>query len=997
MDNSFCYHAKAQNPRPRCIFFASRVLKLWLFFFVFICLLVLSNGEETTNANKLIKIGAIIDINSRTGREEKTALDVAAQSFNNNDSNNHKLSLHIQDSGRNPLLAATVARKLIKEQEVEVIIGLETWEEAVVVGDIGSRAQVPVFSFAAPAITPPLATTRWPFLVRMANEDSKKMKCIAAIIGLFNWKRVIVIYEDDVFGSESGKLALLPEALQDVGSEVEFRLVLPPFSSVTNLNVAVHEVLKKLQKKQSRAKKSGLVGHDSAWIVTETISSYLDSFNSSVISSMEGTLGIKIYYSEDTSLYKKFYTNFRTTFRNEYHEEDNSQPGINAFRAYDSIGIITQAVEKLKKYKELDFWLPGIGFSRNPTVKNETGYVGEISQDLGGRVYWPGDSKLAPKGWAMPTDEKPSIIGVPAITSFEKFVKVVDGKLPGVKNYDGFCIKLFYEVLKVLGYHLPYHFDPHNGTYDELVNKVYNKKLKSDGKSPKKLLKKILSSNFTGASGEVCFEEEQLSYDPILRIVNVVGKRYKELDFWLPGIGFSRNPGVKNETVNWPGDSKLVPKGWAIPTDEKPLIIGVPAITSFEKFVKVVDGKLPGVKNYDGFCIKLFYEVLKVLGYHLPYHFDPHNGTYDELVNKVYNKTYDAAIGDITILADRADHVEFTQPYAESGLSMIVPAKSEDSAWIFVKPFTIEMWLVTAAILIYTMFIVWVLEHQSNPEFRGPWNHQIGTAIWFAFSSLFFAHREKVYSNLIRMVVVVWLFVVLVLNSSYTASLTSILTVKRLGPNVTDIELLKRANLKIRCDGDSFVRTYLEKVLNFKSYNIENVSSEYKYEGEFKSHRIAAAFLELPYGKVFLSHYCKQFTTSTPTYRFGGLGFVFQKGSPIAKDFSRAILQFSENGFLLSLEKEWFSPSLECSADVTDSSTTDSLSIRSFWGLYLISGATSTLCFLFFSMRLLKKYYRHRVDNVDESVWIKAIQVAKYFYLGDVVLVQWEASVAPDL
>ncbi|KAG4146470.1 hypothetical protein ERO13_D05G159950v2 [Gossypium hirsutum] len=732
------------------------VLKLWLFFFVFICLLlVLSNGEETTNANKLIKIGAIIDIHSSTGREEKTALDIAVQ--------------------------------------IEVIIGLEKWEETVVVDNIGTQAQVPVISFAAPAITPPLATARWPFLVRMANEDSKQMKCIAAIVGLLNWKRVIVIYEDDAFGSESGKIALLPEALQDVGSEVEFRLVLPPFSSVTNLNVAVHEELKKLQKKQSRgfvvlhssfsmtihlfeeAKKSGLVGHDSAWIVTETISSYLDSFNSSVISSMEGTLGIKIYYSEDTSLYKKFYTNFRTTFRNEYHEEDNSQRGINAFRAYDSIGIITQALEKLK----------------------------------------------------------------------------------------------------------------------------------SDGKSPKKLLKKILSSNFTGASGEVCFEKGQLSYDPILRIVNVNETGY---------VGeISQDLGGR---VYWPGDSKLAPKGWAMPTDEKPSIIGVPAITSFEKFVKVVDGKLPGVKNYDGFCIKLFYEVLKVLGYHLPYRFDSHNGTYDELANKVYNKTYDAAVGDITILANRVDHVKFTQPYAWSGLTMIVPAKSKDSAGIFVKLFSIEMWLATAAILIYTVFIVW-----------------IGTTLWFAFSSIFFAHREKVYSNLTRMVVVVWLFVVLVLNSSYTASLTSMLTVKRLGPNVTDSELLKRANLKIGCDGDSFVRTYLENVLNFKSYNIENVSSEYKYEGEFKSHRIAATFLELPYGKVF------------------------QKGSPIAKDFSRAILQFSENGFLLSLEKEWFSPSLECSADVTDSSTTDSLSIQT----------TSTLCFLFFSMHLLKKYYRHRVENVDES------------------------------
>ncbi|GMI82318.1 GLUTAMATE RECEPTOR 2.7, glutamate receptor 2.7 [Hibiscus trionum] len=790
------------------------------------------------------------------------------------------------------LLIVITAHKLIKEKEVEVIVGLETWEEAVLVADIniGSRAQVPVLSFAAPAIAPPLATTRWPFLVTLANEDSQQMKCIAAIVGSFSWKRVIVIYEDDAFGSESGKLALLSEALQDVGSEIEHRLVLPPFSSLSNSNpgeVVGGEVMKLLNKQSrvfivlhssfsmtihlfEKAKESGLVGADSAWIVTETISSYLDSFNSSVISSMEGTLGIKTYYSEDTSPYKSFYPKFRTSFRNEYDEEDNFEPGLNALRAYDSIGIIMQA--------------------------------------------------------------------------------------------------------------------------------------KRDESSPRGLLRNIISNNFTGLSGEICFGEGKLSHDPILRIVNVVGKKYKELDFWLPGIGFSRNPVENNETgsevlvsrVTWPGDPKLgVPKGWAMPTVIKPMIIGVPARTSFEKFVKVGDGKHPGEKLYDGFCIELFYEVLKVIGYELPYRFDPHNGTYDELVNKVYSKTYDAAVGDITILATRADHVEFTQPYAESGLSMIVPAKSEDSAWIFLRPFTMEMWLVTAAILIYTMFIVWMLEHQSNPEFRGSWNNQIGTALWFTFSSLFFAHREKIYSNLTRVVVVVWLFVVLVLNSSYTASLTSMLTLKRLGPNITDIDSLKRANLKIGCDGDSFVRAYLEQVLHFKTSNIQNVSSEYNYEGEFKSNRIAAAFLELPYGKVFLSQYCKQFTTSTPTYRFGGLGFVFQKGSPIAGDVSRAILKLSENGYLMKLEEKWFAPSLECSADVTDTDKTDSLTIDSFWGLYLISGATSTVCLLFYLVHLLKKYYNDQGDEGDESVWIKAVRVAKNIYHGDLVLIQGGASVAP--
>lgn len=57
-------------------------------------------------------------------------------------------------------------------------------------------------------------------------------------------------------------------------------------------------------------------------------------------------------------------------------------------------------------------------------------------------------------------------------------------------------------------------------------------------------------------------------------------------------------------------------------------------------------------------------------------------------------RNYDSVVGDATILADRPKIVEFTQPYAESRLSMIVPAKTEESAWRFMKPCTWEMWVV---------------------------------------------------------------------------------------------------------------------------------------------------------------------------------------------------------------------------------------------------------------------------------------------------------------
>ncbi len=108
----------------------------------------------------------------------------------------------------------------------------------------------------------------------------------------------------------------------------------------------------------------------------------------------------------------------------------------------------------------------------------------------------------------------------------------------------------------------------------------------------------------------------------------------------------------------------------------------------------------------------------------------------------IQQKTYDAAIGDFTILAERLQYVDFTVPYVDSGMAMVVPAKSTGSAFVFTKPFTWDMWVVTVVILMCTTLIVYFLERQSNPEFSGSWKNQISTALWFTLSSLFFAHSK---------------------------------------------------------------------------------------------------------------------------------------------------------------------------------------------------------------------------------------------------------------
>jgi hypothetical protein len=104
----------------------------------------------------------------------------------------------------------------------------------------------------------------------------------------------------------------------------------------------------------------------------------------------------------------------------------------------------------------------------------------------------------------------------------------------------------------------------------------------------------------------------------------------------------------------------------------------------------------------------------------------------------------DAVVGDTTISTDRMNKVAFTMPYTDIGLSMIVVLKkySSRSMWIFLQPLTHTLWITSLAFFFLTGFVVWVIEHRINPEFRGtPWQ-QFGIIFYFAFSTLVFSHSK---------------------------------------------------------------------------------------------------------------------------------------------------------------------------------------------------------------------------------------------------------------
>ncbi|KAH9759666.1 glutamate receptor 3.3 [Citrus sinensis] len=259
------------------------------------------------------------------------------------------------------------------------------------------------------------------------------------------------------------------------------------------------------------------------------------------------------------------------------------------------------------------------------------------------------------------------------------------------------------------------------------------------------LLGNILQSNLVGLTGPLKFNSDRSLIHAAYDIINVIGTGFRMIGYWSNYSGLSKEPPEtlyaqpfnRSSTIQhlhsviWPGETLSKPRGWVFPNNGKLLKIGVPNRASYREFVS----KVRGSDMFQGFCIDVFTAAVNLLPYAVPYQFvafgDGHkNPSYTQLVDSITTGVFDAVVGDITIVTNRTKIVDFSQPYAASGLVVVVPfRKLNTGAWAFLRPFSPLMWTVTACFFVVVGIVVWILEHRINDEFRGPPKRQVITIL----------------------------------------------------------------------------------------------------------------------------------------------------------------------------------------------------------------------------------------------------------------------------
>ncbi|GJW80108.1 extracellular ligand-binding receptor [Tanacetum coccineum] len=535
-------------------------------------------------------------------------------------------------------------------------------------------------------------------------------------------------------------------------------------------------------------------------------------------------------------------------------------------------------------------------------------------------------------------------------------------------------------------------YGPYDGAYDavsalamaiertQTVGQVLKSNTKNGETSSKirrdtSLMDQMLRILFRGLAGTFELINGRMSTQ-VLEIINVIGNRERRVGFWTKGVGLTRQINKLNSIpdIIWPGGISTSPHRM-LQTSSKTLRIGIPMAYRRGRLFEVGYDDQTNSTFVSGFCAEVFLAAFNGLGRDVALEYIPFMGkseqvNYNDLIDQVHNGEFDAAIGDITITANRSKYVDFTLPYTDIGLATL-SRNANRSIWIFMKPFSSDLWVMSACFFIITGIVVWILEHRTNEEFQGSTAEQIGKTFWFAFSTLVYAHREKLQSNLSRFVVIVWLFVVLVLVSSYTATLSSLLTVEQ-------IQLASKSR-SIGYQLGSPVQGALVRNFKFEGTTLKpNASLPEKYYDALtrgtKNGGVDAIVDEIPYIKEFLAEYPSGYSMTVSETIPNGFGFVslftilffdisvnmgkrskqvnlligvFPKGSTLAPEMSIQIAKLREYGALKFLEDKWFNKQLD--------STTgpEILNFEGFRGLFLIcavSMASALFLYMLYSV-----------------------------------------------
>ncbi|XP_010889994.1 glutamate receptor, ionotropic, N-methyl D-aspartate 2Ca isoform X2 [Esox lucius] len=409
-----------------------------------------------------------------------------------------------------------------------------------------------------------------------------------------------------------------------------------------------------------------------------------------------------------------------------------------------------------------------------------------------------------------------------------------------------------------------------------------------------------------------------------------------------------------------------------------------------------------------GFCI----DILKKLSRTTKFSYDLYlvtngkhgklvRGSWNGMIGEVVYKRADMAIGSLTINEERSEIIDFSVPFVETGISvMVARSNGTVSPSAFLEPYSPAVWVMMFVMCLTVVAVtVFIFEYCSPVGYNrslvsakdpgGP-TFTIGKSVWLLWGIVFnnSVPIENPKGTTSKIMVLVWAFFAVIFLASYTANLAAFMIQEQYIDTVSGLSDKKfqkpqeqyppfRFGTVPNGSTERNIRSnYPEMHAHMVKYNqkgVEDALNSLK-SGKLDAFIYDAAVLNYMAGK---DEGCKLVTIgSGKVFATTGYGIALQKESRWKRPIDLALLQFLADGDTQKLQTVWLTGICRNEKKEVMSSKLDIDNMAGVFYMLLVAMGLSLLVFSW--EHLLYWKLRHSVRKSERLDFLLAISRGIY-------------------
>uniref|UniRef100_A0A8B9V567 Glutamate receptor n=1 Tax=Anas zonorhyncha TaxID=75864 RepID=A0A8B9V567_9AVES len=409
-----------------------------------------------------------------------------------------------------------------------------------------------------------------------------------------------------------------------------------------------------------------------------------------------------------------------------------------------------------------------------------------------------------------------------------------------------------------------------------------------------------------------------------------------------------------------------------------------------------------------GFCI----DILKKLAKAVKFSYDLYlvtngkhgkivRGVWNGMIGEVYYRRADMAIGSLTINEERSEIVDFSVPFVETGISvMVARSNGTVSPSAFLEPYSPAVWVMMFVMCLTVVAVtVFVFEYFSPVGYNqnltsgkrpgGP-SFTIGKSVWLLWALVFnnSVPIENPKGTTSKIMVLVWAFFAVIFLASYTANLAAFMIQEQYIDTVSGL-----SDRKFQKPQEQYPPFRFGTVPNGSTER--NIRSNYPdmhtHMVKYNQRSVEDALTSLKMGKLDAFIYdaavlnymarkdegCKLVTIgSGKVFATTGYGIALQKDSRWKRAIDLALLQFLGDGETQKLETVWLSGICQNEKNEVMSSKLDIDNMAGVFYMLLVAMGLSLLVFAWEHLVYWK--LRHNVPKSHKLDFLLAISRGIY-------------------